>query len=170
MTLKLFPPHEHTARLCLRAPVPEDPPGVCAIQGDPATNAFNPAGPPDDDECVAMLTSWISDWRSGVGYWCVRLIEDGPTIGHGGLRTQHLESEVVLNLYYRFAPEAWGHGYATELGEHCLLAAQAAPPAVAVQALIREDNTASLAVALRVGMLLTGVQSDGYGERQIFRA
>src|SRR5258708_38518001 len=37
--------HTHTDRLCLRRPTPADAEAVAQIQGDPATNAFNPSGP-----------------------------------------------------------------------------------------------------------------------------
>ena len=47
--------HVHTGRLCLRRPAPEDADAVAQIQGDPATNAFNPRGPASAEEAAAML-------------------------------------------------------------------------------------------------------------------
>jgi RimJ/RimL family protein N-acetyltransferase len=149
--------------------VPEDFAAVYVIQADPATNAFKPSGPSTAEECSAMLASWIADWRSSVGYWCVRLAEGGPIAGIGGLRLEPWGDEQVLNLYYRFAPTAWGHGYATELAQHCVSAAQGAMPDVVVQARIRQNNVASLAVAQRAGLRQTGVEPDEFGDRQILR-
>jgi RimJ/RimL family protein N-acetyltransferase len=79
--------HTHTDRLCLRRPTPADAEAVAQIQGDPATNAFNPSGPAGAGKAATMLEVWIADWdRDGIGYWMVTPACGEPVIGVAGVR------------------------------------------------------------------------------------
>jgi ribosomal-protein-alanine N-acetyltransferase len=96
-----------------------------------------------------MVEDWLSDWRTGMGYWCVRLAEDGALIGVAGVR--RTGDDHTYNLYYRFAASSWGNGYATEAARHAVQTSLTDPSAV-VRALIRPTNSGSIAVAERVGL------------------
>jgi RimJ/RimL family protein N-acetyltransferase len=146
-----------TDRLLLCRPTVADLDGHYAIHSDPATNVHNPAGPQADPvESEQSLAAWAFQWaRSGFGYWTVRLAETGEIIGFGGVRPA-MPGEDGLNLYYRFATTAWGHGYAQELGRAALELARRRAPGEPVLALIRPENTPSIKVAERLGLTLEG--------------
>lgn len=108
----------HSERLCLHPVTPSDLEDLFRIYGDPATNAFNPVGPcPDIKQAKAILDRWIHHWEAdGFGHWAISgKDEPGKTMGFGGLSVRSCGDIVINNLGYRFATEAWGKGYATEL-------------------------------------------------------
>lgn len=163
--------HTHTSRLCLRRPTGADAEAVAEIQGDPATNAFNPSGPAGDEEAAAMLESWIVDWdRDGIGYWMVREGCDEPAIGVAGVRhSGDADADrAVYNLYYRFRPDAWGKGLAREAGEAAVEAAANRDPSAVVIAVIREDNVPSVRVATSLGLTVDGTAEHNGSERLRF--
>ncbi|NRQ38293.1 GNAT family N-acetyltransferase [Nonomuraea sp. NN258] len=129
-----------------------DLPSVHELHSDPGTNVFNPAGPsPDLESSRAMLDLWLADWAErGLGYWAVRRIGEPDIIGIGGLRRAMIEDAEVLNLYYRFRPSEWGHGYALELAQAALRVGRDLGGTVV--AVIRADNVASWRVAERAGL------------------
>ncbi len=152
------PDHVHTERLCLREPRPGDLRAVHRIHADPATNAYNPAGPVQDTaQTRAMMESWRqARLETGYGYWVIRTSCAGEVIGTGGIQQKSIENVLVFNLYYRFAPEAWGRGYAAETALAAIdLAASARPPRPVV-AVCLDDNAPSRRVAERAGMILAG--------------
>jgi ribosomal-protein-alanine N-acetyltransferase len=57
-----------------------------------------------------------------------------------------------MNLVYRFVPEVWGRGFATEAAAAAVSWALALMPAETVVARIRPDNRLSQNVALKVGL------------------
>jgi RimJ/RimL family protein N-acetyltransferase len=59
----------------------------------------------------------------------------------------------VLNTYYRFAPSAWGHGYATEMAGAALGLAQRLLPDMPVIVRTRPANVAARAVAEKLGLM-----------------
>lgn len=148
---------QRSDRLLLCRPALTDADAYFAINGDPATNVHNPAGPMVDPAAAApVLELWSRHWREqGYGYWTVRDPGSGEVLGFGGVRPP-LRGEDFLNLYYRFRPSAWGKGYATEVGRAALVLAAKAAPGRVVVALIRPKNEPSIAVARRLGMHAEG--------------
>ncbi|MBB2910291.1 RimJ/RimL family protein N-acetyltransferase [Streptosporangium becharense] len=87
---------------------------------------------------------------SGYGLWVVRRRGEAGLIGTAGLRQlEDLGPEVVYSL----APDAWGRGYATEAARAVVDHALAALGLPEVLAEVDEGNTASAAVAERLGMI-----------------
>ncbi len=145
----------HTKRLVLRRPTADDGAALFRIHGDPATYRYSPRQPdPDQATSEKDLQEWLSDWQDeGYGYWTVILPSVKEVIGFGGISCMHWRDRDVLNLYYRFTPNAWGHGYATEMAQAAIHLARTHLPQLPIVARIRDINVASKRVAERAGLL-----------------
>ncbi|RXZ46683.1 N-acetyltransferase [Agromyces fucosus] len=75
----------------------------------------------------------------------------GAFLGSAGARMLDFDA---WNLGYRFAPEAWGRGFATEAARASLTAAQTTRPDTPVTARVLGDNAASIRVIERIGLEL----------------
>lgn len=143
-----------TDRLRLRVPQPDDAAFAFALLTDPWTTAHNPsdalASPQEAHDLVAR---WRAQRTAGLGYWIVERLEDGLPIGVCGVKAVELDGRPVWNLLYRFAPAAWGRGYAREAAAEAIRAALDADPSRLVVARVRPANTASARVAAAVGLL-----------------
>ena len=138
-----------------------------------AVEVLNPAGPlPNQAAADRLLDLWLNDWRNvGFGPWaviCRAACE--ATIGFGGL-SRHAYGEVRRpNLGYRFAVEAWGRGYATELATASLKVAFTMHELAEVYGLVRPQHLASIRVLEKVGMPLVGTLDDGPPASLVYRA
>lgn len=141
-------------RLILRRPAAADGAAMFRIDGDPATNRYNPAGPdPDQAASDERLRAWLQQWaEEGFGYWAVSLPRDAEIIGFGGVRRMLWCDRDILNLYYRFTPAAWGHGYATEMARVAVGLARAHLSALPIVARVRAENVPSIKTAERAGL------------------
>ncbi|MGK5632979.1 GNAT family N-acetyltransferase, partial [Streptomyces sp. URMC 123] len=118
----------------------------------------------------AMVEEWIAGRSAvGVGYWAVRPACAREAFGVGGVRAGTVDGTAVFNLYYRFAPHAWGHGYATEVTRAALDIARRVDPARPVVAIVHPDNLASQRVAHRAGLVAVGEIAHNGGIRLLFR-
>ncbi|MGY0040963.1 GNAT family N-acetyltransferase [Pedobacter sp. NJ-S-72] len=156
-----------TQRLLLRRATADDLQSLFDIYGDPETNLSNPAGPLTSlEEAEKVLQKWIAHWNTqGFGTWAISLKEDPDSIiGFGGLSLKKYGIKERLNLGYRFATTAWGKGYATEM---CLAnldyAFQQLKQSV-VYAVVRPENTASIKVLKKIGMLNIDALDDVPGK------
>lgn len=101
-----------TARLSLRRPVAADIDAVLAVHTDPRAVAHNPSDAlATRPEAAELFGRWDAHWeRHGFGYWVVRRHDSAAALGFCGAKVM----PPGLNLFYRFAPEHWGQGVATE--------------------------------------------------------
>lgn len=143
-----------TDNLLLRMPDSGDLSTILSIEGDPATNQYRPAGPMKDlSEAEGTLNRWQKDWATcGYGYWAVVLPSESELIGIGGIRKDRWMEKDVLNLYYRFSPKAWGHGYASEVSQTAVEMAKKHLPDLPVIARVRPVNKPSIRVAEKIGL------------------
>jgi RimJ/RimL family protein N-acetyltransferase len=144
-----------TARLVLRRLRSTDGPALFAVHGDPATYYYSPAAlHPDLATSEEMLRSCLHHWETyGFGYWAITLAQQENIIGFGGGEHRVWRERDVLNLYYRFTPSAWGHGYATELAQMTVTLAQTYLPAWPIIVRTRAKNMASIRTAERAGLV-----------------
>lgn len=151
------------ARLTYRKPHPGDVQRLFAIFGDPQTNLFNPAGPMTSlAEAQRLLNRWIEQWATqGYGWWAIARREAPQhIIGFGGIAPLNYLTERRVNLGYRFAVEAWGQGYATEVGRDALVLAFDTLGLPQVFGLVRPDHAASIRVLEKIGMQRFGLLDD----------
>lgn len=143
-----------TERLVLRRLRAGDGPALFAVDGDPATHRYSPAGPaPDLASCEERLRGWLRHWENeGYGYWAIMRPQVEHVLGFGGVMHQIWSERDVLNLYYRLTPGAWGQGYASEVARMAVALARAYLPQYPVVARTRPGNIAAMRTAERAGL------------------
>lgn len=154
----------HTDRLRLEPPVSSDAAAVLAIAGDPRTVEHNPSDLVADlTEADALVERWIRHWEvRGFGYWCVRETERASVVGYCGVKRMLAREQPVLNLIYRFRPDVWGRGYATEAARAAIAWAGSNLPGSTILARVRPNNAPSRRVALKAGLHRDpGLDEDG---------
>ncbi|MFV0262923.1 MAG: GNAT family N-acetyltransferase [Kluyvera sp.] len=149
--------HLQTERLSLRPAAASDLDALYRIYGDPATNTFNPAGPhPNIEHSRRILAGWLAHRDAhGFGNWAFSLRETPERIiGFGGLRIVEYPFGTVNNLGYRFAPEAWGKGLATEFALAAVDYAFTTLRLEEIVGIVRKNHLASQKVLLKCGLKL----------------
>ena len=145
----------YTARLHLRPVITSDADALFRIFGDPATNTFNPAGPyPDTHYAQNVLADWVSHWENyHFGVWAVSL-KDNPEkiIGFGGLSVSSYAGISVNSLGYRFSPESWGKGLATEFARYMIGYGFDKIKLPEISAVVRANHLASQKVLTNSGL------------------
>ncbi|MBB4842371.1 RimJ/RimL family protein N-acetyltransferase [Paucibacter oligotrophus] len=156
-----------TSRLLLREPAAADLAAIFEIHADPITNRFNPGGPMRSvQEAEVLLQGWLAHWRAqGYGYWAIAARQQPEQLlGFGGIMAKPIEGQTGLNLYFRFRPQAWGQGYASEMALAALALAFEQLHAPAVLAVVRPANMPSRKTLERIGMRLKGSLADVPGQ------
>lgn len=156
-----------SARLIYRAPEPDDLARLFAIYSDPQTQLFNPSGPMTDEaQAAAMLKGWIEHWQThGYGWWAIaRKDASDHIIGFGGIGLHDFKGEQRVNLGYRFAVEAWGQGFATEMGRAALAFGFSRLKLGEVYGYVRPTHAASIRVLEKIGMQRCGELDDVPGQ------
>lgn len=143
-----------TKRLRLTRPVASASSEVFAILGDPRTVEHNPSDRLEDrGEATELVARWVRHWEEqGFGYWCVRESGSNRIIGYAGVKRMLIQGHPVLNLVYRFVPEVWGRGFATEAAAAIVSSVLDEMPEEAIVARVRPDNRPSQNVALKAGL------------------
>jgi ribosomal-protein-alanine N-acetyltransferase len=143
-----------TERLVLRRLQSGDGPAMFAIHGDPETFRYSPRSPdPDLSTSEKDLRRWLRGWENdGYGYWAVTLPGKLDVIGFGGISRFVFRDRNALNLYYRFTPAAWNHGYASEMARTAVTLARTHLPQLPVVARTRPANIASIRTAEKAGL------------------
>jgi 2-phospho-L-lactate/phosphoenolpyruvate guanylyltransferase len=139
-----------TARLRLREMREDDLDDIAGMLGDPAVMTYYPA--PRTREGSADWIAWSrrNYAQYGLGLWIVETL-DGRFLGDCGLTWQPVAGGRRLEVGYHLRPEEQGRGYATEAAAACRDLARDLGFTELI-AVIHPDNTASIAVARRIGL------------------
>lgn len=139
-----------TDRLTLRPLVPDDAEPYAAMRFHPDVAKWLPPAQGDPlDAARATIGRFAAAWQERRhGPWGVFLGDS--LIGHGGLNfvPEFAATEVLWALH----PDAWGHGYATEVARAALAYGFDMLQLDLIFAITLPDNLASQAVMKRLGL------------------
>lgn len=153
---------ETTDRLILRKPEKQDFERFFEINKDPQTNLYNPSGPMSLEKAQNTFNRMLEHWdQYNFGGWAI-LEKENPdrVIGFGGLSYKMYGEDKKLNLGYRFAPEAWGKGYATEFSKKNIDFGFNDLNEKEIFGLVRRNNVVSIKVLEKAGMEQIGKLND----------
>jgi RimJ/RimL family protein N-acetyltransferase len=143
-----------TQRLILRRWREEDLEPFAALNGDPVVMEHFPAtlSRARSDELVATIELLFDE--HGYGLWALEVRESGAMIGFTGLVPVPFEAPFTpaVEVGWRLARDAWGHGYATEAARASLDHGFGEAGLEEVVAMTATTNERSMAVMRRLGM------------------
>lgn len=140
-----------TKRCYIREMTGEDMEALYEILTDEETAKYLPAKAGSKEEELEKLLSYVSCVYSffGYGYWGVFSKETGELIGRAGFK----EGEYPLEAGYVIKRCHWGKGFATEVLTELVRYGAEELDCREIYANIHEENTASLRVAEKCGII-----------------
>jgi len=153
-----------TKRTYIREFEIEDGPGVLAFSRDQLVTRFTgDAGLVTNlDEAKAVITQvWKPEYKQyGYGRWAVVHKESGQVMGFCGFK--HDKKLAMPDMGYRFLPQFWGKGYASETASACVDYGQKALGIEAFFGDVMPENIASIKVLEKLGLKFSHlIQEDG---------
>jgi RimJ/RimL family protein N-acetyltransferase len=143
-----------TDRLLLRRWRPEDRAPFAALNADPEVMEHFPARltRAESDALVDRIEAGFAG--HGFGLWAVEVQATGEFIGFTGLSVPSFDAPFTpaVEVGWRLARPAWGHGYASEAARRALAAAFSTYGLAEVVSFTSVDNVRSQAVMRRIGM------------------
>jgi len=147
-------PRIETGRLALREWRDEDRAPFAALNADPRVAEFL-SGPLDRVESDAFVDRILARWaEDGHGLWAVEERASGQFIGFIGLAAPRFQAAFTpcVEVGWRLAHDAWGHGYATEGARAALAFGFEQVGLDEIVSFTAPDNVRSRAVMGRIGM------------------
>jgi RimJ/RimL family protein N-acetyltransferase len=163
-----------TERLVVRAwELDRDVGGAFAMYGDPEVMRFlgrNPVVVPDlaaMRERLDRVIGIYSERNDGTGSWVIQTKADGQVVG--ALLVKNLpDAENTptpdMEVGWHLRRSAWGNGYATEAAAGGVQYAFHSLRVPVLYAVVKPENTRSIAVTRRLGMKPLGQTDRYYGE------
>lgn len=146
-----------TERLELRRFRPDDLDALAAIFAKREVWEYPYGRGLDRRETRTFLEGQLEEWEaSGLGLWIAALRETGRIVGYVGLSVPVFLPEILpaLEVGWRFDPDAWGQGYASEGARAALREAFTSLGLEDVCSVPQAINPASSRVCERIGMRL----------------
>jgi len=143
-----------TGRLALRPAVDADRAAIAVMNADPRVGAWL-GGARDRAQSDAFVDRVMAhDREHGFGFWVVERKADTRVIGMTGVWWVPPEMNMApaVEIGWRFHPDAWGQGYATEAATAALAHGFEALKLAEIIAFTARTNLASQAVMRRIGM------------------
>jgi len=143
-----------TERLVLRDWRDDDREPFAALNDDPAVMEHFPSHLTREgsDAMVDRITAFLRE--HGWGLWAVEVADTGEFIGFTGLSVPRFEAPFTpcVEVGWRLARSAWGHGYATEAARASVAHGFGALALDEVVAMVVPDNHRSQSVMHKLGM------------------
>ncbi|MCB1605527.1 MAG: GNAT family N-acetyltransferase [Xanthomonadales bacterium] len=146
-----------TERLLLRPFELSDAPAFHALVSDPRVLRYTGESAVGDIEGAreVLRTRPLADYRAhGFGRMACIERESGRLIGFSGLK--YLADLEAVDIGYRFVPEAWGRGYATESARPLVRQGFEVLGLERIIGLVMAQNLASARVLVKLGLLHDG--------------
>ena len=148
-------PEVRTSRLLLRGWRDADQEPFAAMNADPEVREHFPGGAMTRVESDALIERFLARWNDeGHAPWAVERLGDGTFLGFIGLLSIHFDAPFTpaVEVGWRLARSAWGHGYATEGGRAALRWGFETLGLDEIVSFTTPGNTRSRAVMERLGM------------------
>lgn len=127
-------------------------PEVMRFTGEPPLSSI--------EEALQAITNYPDFETVGYGRWACVLKDTGTVIGFCGLK--YLPELDEVDVGFRFFPEYWGQGIATETSRACIEFGFDVLKLDRILGLVLSENTASIRVLEKTGMVRNGeVEYDG---------
>lgn len=143
-----------TDRLILRRWRDEDRAPFAALNADPQVMEHFPE-PLTRSQSDAMIDRFEEGFRErGFGFWAVEIAATGSFVGFTGLSVPRFQAHFTpsVEIGWRLARAAWGHGYASEAARAALEFAFQDAALPEVVSFTAATNLRSQAVMRRIGM------------------
>lgn len=156
-----------TPRLSLRVPRDADAPDMAAIFGDMRVMTWLDRTKPETPDQILERARRHRRCFDELGYclWLARRRDTGVLVGDCGVIPVAMKGPET-EIGWRFAPDHWGHGYATEAARGVLGFVYTHTALDRIIAVTRRDNSASQRIMQKLGMTDRGT-GIYYGKEQV---
>ncbi|OKH47965.1 hypothetical protein NIES2101_22970 [Calothrix sp. HK-06] len=123
------------------------------ILSKPEVMHFSPTGAISTKETAIKIKSYINSYQQhGYGKWAVIHRNTEKLIGYCGIAIEQIDNNLENELGYRFDPDFWHQGFATEAANNCINYAFDTLNLEYLLGIVEPENTASVRVLQKIGM------------------
>lgn len=142
-----------TPRLIIREFTMSDVDNLAYILSKPEVMHFSLTGAISTEETAIKIKSYIDSYQQhGYGKWAVIHRKTGKLIGYCGIAIEEIDNNLENELGYRFDPDYWRQGFATEAANSCINYAFDTLHIEYLLGIVEPENTASIRVLQKIGM------------------
>jgi RimJ/RimL family protein N-acetyltransferase len=142
-----------TPRLILREFTESDVNELARILAKPNVMHFSASGAVSTQETATKIQSYINSYQQrGYGKWAVIHRDTAQLIGYCGIAVEQIDNKLENELGYRFDPNFWRQGFATEAASNCLKYAFDTLHLEYLLGIVEPENQASIKVLQKIGM------------------